>query len=440
MNTNRYIFIIVSVIIIGIITAQYYLFKSSYHQSESQFNETVSLALQKVGQNLYEYNSRIDSTQILVDFKFTGVEKSLRNVYTIHTDFPINKDLFEHYLKEEFTISGLNINYTYGIYDCNTGKLNVSAFDLNNNIFRHINEQDPPFVFEHEYCALVNFNHRDPFFNPNIRLWTIFTILMIIVISLFTITISILIKQKQLSDSQKHFVNNMTHEFRTPISNIKLASDVIKRKTLNNKTTNTLKYTDIITTQSERLEKLVENILLHAQSNKKMELNISEININQLISEIIEEFGQDIASKDTIFNFSAQNTPKVFCDKNHTKHLLINLIDNGIKYRSKDCATINISTTTTDDKVTITIEDNGIGIAERNIRKIFKRFYRVPTGDIHNVKGFGLGLEYVMKVIKYQKWKIRVKSTPNIGTIFYIHIPIKKRAKKPYFNSVTETD
>ncbi|MFV0483839.1 MAG: sensor histidine kinase [Bacteroidales bacterium] len=425
MNTNRYIFIIVSAIIIGIITTQYYLFKSSYDQSESQFNETVSLALQKVGQNLYEYNNRVDSTQTYINFKFTGVEKSLRNVYTIHVDFPINKDLFEHYLKEEFTISGLNISYTYGLYDCNTGKLSMSIFDLENSNFKYIGEQSPPFTFSHEYCALVNFNHRDPLFSPNIRLWTIFTILLIVVISLFTIIISIMIKQKQLNDSQKHFVNNMTHEFRTPIANIKLASDVIKRKTSGSQTVNTEQYTDIITKQSEKLEQLVENILLHAQSNRKMELSTSEVDINQLITETIEEFAQNISSKNTVFNFTPGDIPMVVCDRNHTKHLLINLIDNGIKYKSEALASISISTEYKKE-IILRIEDNGIGIEKKDIRKIFKRFYRVPTGDVHNVKGFGLGLEYVMKVVKYHNWKIRVESTPNIGTIFYIYITTNK--------------
>ncbi|MFV0344824.1 MAG: sensor histidine kinase [Bacteroidales bacterium] len=426
MNTNRYILVIVSAIIVGIITTQYYLFKSSYSQSEAQFNETVSLALQKVGQNLYEYNNRIDSSQAIIDFNFTNVEKSLRNMYTIHTDFPINKDLLEYYMKEEFAISGLNTNYSYGIYDCNTEKLNMSEFNIDSNEFNYIGEIPPPFIPEHEYCAVVNFNNRNPVFTPNIRLWTIFTILLIVVITLFTLTISILIKQKQLSDSQKHFVNNMTHEFRTPIANIKLASDVIKRKTENNIDLNTKKYTDIITKQSDKLERLVENILLHAQSNKKMDLIKSKTNINLLINETIDEFKHNPDSKDCIFSFNPADIPDIKCDSNHTKHLLINLIDNGIKYKSKEKANINITTSQSNNKIILTIEDKGIGIEKKNIKKIFRRFYRIPTGDVHNVKGFGLGLEYVMKVVKYHKWQIKVESTPNVGTIFNVYIPIKE--------------
>ncbi|MGX5820823.1 sensor histidine kinase [Chitinophaga lutea] len=256
--------------------------------------------------------------------------------------------------------------------------------------------------------------------------WMIFGSILftIIIVTAFALTIRTMLGQKKLSEIKSDFINNMTHELKTPLATISLAIDAIgNEKVMENK--EKIRYfSGIIKEENKRMNKQVESILQSALMEKEeLSLNLQPIDVHELIHKTVENLRLQLDGKNgkVILQLHAHQ-PIIRADEVHFSNLIFNLLDNAIKY-SKDNLEIRINTSNTRKYMVIAISDNGIGMSRDTVSRIFEKFYRAHTGNVHNVKGFGLGLSYVKAVVDAHKGKIRVESVLGKGSRFTLEFP-----------------
>jgi two-component system phosphate regulon sensor histidine kinase PhoR len=251
-------------------------------------------------------------------------------------------------------------------------------------------------------------------------------VLLALIIGAFYYTISTIFRQKKLSEVKSDFINNMTHEFKTPISTISLASEVLSDNSIEKTAENTQKYLQIIRNENKRLGSLVETILQTATLDRgEIKLKVVETDIHQVINDVVQSMNLQIQNKNGEVTLDLKALRySLFADKMHIGNIIYNLIDNAIKY-CREAPKIIISTSSTTDGITISVKDNGIGIKKDDQKKIFETFYRVPTGNVHNVKGFGLGLSYVKAVAEKHGGTAEVDSEPGKGSTFVVYLPFE---------------
>jgi two-component system phosphate regulon sensor histidine kinase PhoR len=239
----------------------------------------------------------------------------------------------------------------------------------------------------------------------------------------------VILKQKRLSEIQRDFINNMTHEFKTPISTIAVSADLISNPKINAHPEKLAQYAQIIKTQNHRLKEQIEKVLQMAIMDKgKLTLSRELVDIHEIVRQAVIHFRLKYEDAQIECDLQA-DTPLANADKVHLTNVIYNLLDNATKYISEN-PKILISTKHYKKQLLLSIQDNGLGIEKAHQNKVFERFYRVPTGNRHDVKGFGLGLNYVRQIIKAHHWKIRLESELGKGSTFTVSIPLDQTAKK----------
>lgn len=240
----------------------------------------------------------------------------------------------------------------------------------------------------------------------------------------FIYTIRTVLRQKRLNDIRNDLVNNLTHELKTPISTIGLACEALTDPSIPRTEEQVRAYTAMIRDENKRLGALVENVLQSAvQDGGRMVMKPVDLDLHAVINEVVRSSAIQVTRRDgRIETDLSAEIHRVKADRIHLTNLLYNLIDNAVKYCEKE-PRIRIATRSDDEGVAISVADNGIGIPASEQRKIFDRLYRVPTGNIHNAKGFGLGLSYVKNVVERHGGRIRVESTVGLGSTFHIYLP-----------------
>ncbi|MEO6168843.1 MAG: HAMP domain-containing sensor histidine kinase, partial [Chitinophagales bacterium] len=259
-------------------------------------------------------------------------------------------------------------------------------------------------------------------------IWIFSSFILLVVTFFFVYTIFIILRQFRLVEMQKDFVNNMAHEFKTPISTITISAETLSNPDIIHKPERLHSYVNIIKNETNRLRNQVDKLLQIAKmESDKIDLHEEEINLHELILELIPNL--NIKIDELQGNINLRLDAKhcyILADRVHLVNILYNLVDNAIKY-TEHAPIIEIHTWTEATDLCLSIKDNGIGIAEEHRKKIFDKFFRVPTGNIHNVKGFGLGLHYLKLVVTAHKWKIKLESEKNKGSTFIITIPWLKK-------------
>lgn len=259
--------------------------------------------------------------------------------------------------------------------------------------------------------------------------WIVFgsVIFIVIIFTAFYITIRALLNQKKLSEIKSDFINNMTHEFKTPLATISLAVDALRNEKVKNDPKKMEYFSNIIKDENKRMNKQVESILQAALLEKEeMKLDLKPAHAHELIESAVNNIRLPLEEKGgkLIVNMDAKND-YIMADEVNFTNIINNLLDNAVKY-SKEDPVIKIRTFNVNDNLRVRIEDNGIGMNKETLQKIFEKFYRAHTGNIHNVKGFGLGLSYVKSIVEAHQGKIKAESTPGKGSIFTLDFKIEK--------------
>ena len=244
----------------------------------------------------------------------------------------------------------------------------------------------------------------------------------------FAYTIYVIFRQKQISVIKNDFINNMTHEFKTPIATISLATDSIGSPKVINEESKIRRFLNIIKQENKRMLSQVEKVLQMAQIDRK-ELNLKKVSIDlhEVIEKVVGNASLKVESREgqIMTDLQAENH-LIEGDATHITNVVANLIDNAEKY-SEEKPVIKVSSRDKKGGVVFTVEDNGIGMSKDSVKHIFEKFYRIPTGNVHNVKGFGLGLSYVKAIIEAHQGNISVKSELGKGSRFSVFLPLKKK-------------
>ncbi len=272
---------------------------------------------------------------------------------------------------------------------------------------------------------------------PNIRglvlkslFWQIIisVLFTVIILAAFTLTVRTMLRQKKLADIKNDFINNMTHEFKTPIATISLAVDAMRNDKVIQDRNKLVYFSDIIKEENQRMNRQVETILKASQLDKQeVDLNLKPLHVHEVIRDVVDNFTLQLEEKHGKVELDLEaQTDLINADEVHFSNLVNNLVDNAVKYAKENTPpVIKLSTHSNGKHFTMKIEDNGIGMNRETVKRIFEKFYRAHTGNVHNVKGFGLGLSYVKTMVEAHDGDIKAESTLGKGSTFTIEIPLR---------------
>ncbi len=382
---------------------------------EELFNEKANMVLSRTAETLCsdkETCMNMDSCCFLDSGPECALKLDQAEVSKIDS-------LLAHYMK----FYNFHIDYSFEVIKPKASDLHKNENRLKNNVYKKRLEE---IVSKNGLELKLILPEKKQFIIAEMgSMFITSVILILVVLILFWKTTQSLIMENKISEHTTDFLNNMTHEFKTPLTNISLAGKMIIKDTTIKQEEKIKHYTGIILEENEKLRLQVEQVLsMTALERGEIPLVKTELDFHQLINDAIKCIRIQIESKngDLILNLNAKNVV-VSGDKNHLTNAIYNLIDNGIKY-SKNKPQLSIHTSNNNQNLIIAISDNGIGIEKKYQKKIFDKFFRIPTGDVHDVKGFGLGLAYVKKIIELHGGTIELKSEKEKGTIFTITLPI----------------
>jgi two-component system phosphate regulon sensor histidine kinase PhoR len=399
----------------------------------TQFNDKVIIALKNVADEIQKLNN---SEMNL----YGNVQQRTPNYFTVEMHDTVHPFLLEQLLKWEFDEKNLREDFQFGIYDCWSDSIiygNYMNFETDSiyvvesefNWDFDIDEVSLKLNTDLHYFGVIFPGRGHPKIHqlPNPATpWFYLIIIILFVLAFFAFSVSIMVRQKKLSEVKNDFINNMTHELKTPIATIKISSETLLNFDENTPKDKLLRYAGIIYKENKRLEQQVERVLNIAKLDKnELKLKIETLNVHEIIEEAKDNF--EISQLEEIggsvkINLNA-NQYIIQADLVHITNIINNLIDNAIKYCVKT-PHIEISSRNTKNKLVIAFKDNGKGISKENMKYIFDKFYRVPTGNVHDVKGFGLGLYYVKTILEELNGSISVKSQLEKGSEFTITLPI----------------
>ena len=331
-------------------------------------------------------------------------------------------------LESELSTKNIKTKFEFGIYN------NGLATKIKSNSYVELQTgpsyKTPIFVNDNgdsPYTLVVSFPERDKYvFSSIISVAGLSILLTLFVLVVSTTAVYQIIHQKKISEIKSDFINNMSHEFKTPIATINLAIDAIKNPKTMGKASKVKDYINVIKEENNRMLSQVEDILLISQLEKGLlPIKMESVNINNIIKNSIYHVNLILQNKKGKIEveYNAYE-PNIIGNFDHLTNVLVNILDNALKY-SENIPTIKIVTNSTEDDLQINIEDNGIGMDKSTKRLIFDKFYRKESGNIHDIKGHGLGLSYVKKIIELHKGKIELISKIKEGTKFIIKLPLK---------------
>lgn len=325
--------------------------------------------------------------------------------------------------------SGIDLDPVVGIYDASNDEFYYCSSPGMENRLRtspYKYSFHPSGVISHnQYYIALAFSSTALFLRQNSHLYLYMNIfLIVIIVLLFIISLVIIVNQRKVDEMKTTFVNNMTHEIKTPIATIGLACEMLEDPTVTPDHDSRRNYINIIADENRRMRTLVETILQSARmTDRRYPLNRQPTDINALVADVVQRFTVAVHSAGgTIEARLDASSATLSIDPLHIANMVYNLVDNAVKY-SPSAPHVIVATQSDSHSVTVSVTDHGIGIARADQRRIFDRFYRVSTGDVHNVKGFGIGLDYVARVVRLHGGRIALHSAPGRGSTFTVTLP-----------------
>ena len=400
------------VAIIGILIAQLLWTRQAYNLEDKKFNQTVNVALLEVVEKLSGGKT---------SFTESPVQNISNDYYVVNINNEFHPDVLEHYLKTEFTRFQINTDYVYAVYNCHSDKMLYGKYiskdqgESNNKVIKFPKHKNLVYYFS------IRFPDKTTYLVSSLRFWYVLTFALIVILLVYVYSIYTIIQQKKFSELQRDFINNMTHEFKTPLSSILLASEALSKQHAVKESAKLQTYASIITDQGNKLNHHIEKILNIAKNDASgLSLKPQRIVLLPFIREIAETTRQK--NENVALELHIDENISVIADEFHFANIIYNILDNSIKY----CETkpvIIISAHTEQKGLSLKFKDNGMGIPAKNMPHIFDKFYRVHTPKSEEVTGFGLGLFYVKKVVRQHGWKISVENNNGKGITTTLSIP-----------------
>jgi two-component system phosphate regulon sensor histidine kinase PhoR len=423
MNRRIIIFtiIVMTIALIGLMGIQIYWINNASAVKEATFQRTVTDVLSKVVNKIEKLEKRKAS-------EANPYEGMLNfNRHLLYERF-ITESQLDSLILLELNIRGIDTRFEFGIYNPERDVFLIEKDPGMRKILIEKGSAARLFVsdiFTSPEYLLLYFPHEKQFLLT--ELWgmlLISIILIIVIVYSFTYTITTIFRQKKLSEMKNDFINNMTHEFKTPISTISLACEALSDHDIVRSPKFTESYINIILEENKRLATMAEKILQTAVIEKgQLKMKRERIDLHEVITDVIKNIRIQVEIKDGVIRKQCKATnPVLLGDKVHLTNLVYNLLDNANKYSPRK-PVITIRTENTSNGILLTIEDHGIGISKGEQKKIFDKLYRVPTGNIQEVRGFGLGLSYVKAIVEEHHGRISLDSEINKGTIFRVFLP-----------------
>jgi two-component system phosphate regulon sensor histidine kinase PhoR len=403
------------------ITSAIQVKKDQYNQSQRKalsdmHNRAKDLFIQKRGRQTGVTPMDMGTTQMILETEFTVQDFSVQEM----------KEIIDESLRD----NGIRTPHEFGVTNIFGYVIMASPGFKQTNLSNALSISLTNTNATQQEVLYLQFDETDPYLIKRM-IWLIIAsiIFTAIIIWAFALTVRTLFTQKKLSEIKSDFINNMTHELKTPLATISLAVDALTNAKVINDEEKIRYYSAMIKDENKRMNKQVETILQAARiERQEITLNSVELDAHSVIRKTADnlalQIGQNAGSLSLHLKAQQHN---IYADEVHFSNIVFNLLDNAIKYAKPEGPKIEIETVNTGHMLTLRVKDNGIGMNKETVSHIFEKFYRAHTGNIHNVKGFGLGLSYVKAMAEAHGGKVRVESTPGKGSTFILMLPLQKK-------------
>ena len=393
---------------VSLVVIQFYQTRRTFSINDNMFNIGVGNAMDEVVKQL-DGETTASSDQPVAIFSYQGLDSLIA---------------------EQLLLNGIDIHPVVGLYNGNERSFLYSSDpqhekQLEESPYRY-NFHPVGVVSNNQFVITLAFPSAQLFLQRNSNLFVYMSFFLILIITaLLIISLRTLANQRKLDQMKSEFINNMTHEIKTPLATIGLACEMLRDESISQDSASRQNFIGIINDENQRMRVLVETILQSAKmSNKNFHISPKEVDVHQIIKKVTQSFTLTLSNRSGKLDTCLNADPSVIeADELHLTNLIYNLIDNGIKY-STEAPAITISTDIVNHQFELRVSDHGIGISKEDQKHVFEKFYRVSTGDVHNVKGFGIGLNYVAQVVKLHHGHIALESELGQGSTFIITLPL----------------
>lgn len=401
--------------IVGVIIMQLLLIDNAYKLEKKATEDKIFFALQDVLDKVYRDNqSGLTVTNQVI--------KQSDDYYLVNVNDEFENTILEHYLKEEFQKIKLDLAFEYAFYNCSSNEMVYGSYISSKG------EKEPLkckncFVKnkDYTYYFAIHFPEMKQSHFKNLEQYWVFTGVLLLVLIIYVYSVLLMLKQKKYTDLQKDFINNMTHEFKTPLSSILIASTYCKEQSEIKNNSKLARYNQIIIEQSQKLNQHVERILYVAKTESK-QMTIEKTPIKLLpVLELVKENVLLKFEKKLTISIVSQNKYQIQADAFHFYNVIYNLVDNAVKY-SAEARNIDLLVQQQKGKLLLKIIDKGMGIPEKELPFVFDKFYRVAREDSKEIEGFGIGLAYVKKICDMHHWQISLANNQTKGITVTISI------------------
>lgn len=411
------------VAVLGIVGMQSYWVITTWDLNDTEFSQKAQLALYGVARQLAAENeSDLPNRDI--------VRRQSSNYFIVNIESEIEAARLESLMQQELTRLGLDIPFEYAIFDCTSDQMVYGGY------CGAPDEADDPSAGGPEsylapdnnllYFFGVKFPTRTGYIWEKMQLVVFLTIILLLTVAFFIFTVILILRQRRLAVLQKDFIDNMTHEFKTPLSTIRIAAGVFRRDDYVRADGRLSRYADLIHQQYERLNEQVEKVLNISRIEKgSLKIVCQDVDLNRILPDLLRGTQAQIDHRSGHLALHLPPGPLcVYADPVHLSNILANLLDNAVKYGGTP-PSIMLSGEIKRGLLSLRVRDNGPGIPAEHRERLFEKFYRIPTGDVHDVKGFGLGLFYVAQICRAHGFTIGVTCPPEGGSIFTLEMPLR---------------